>query len=153
MHATDGEWEVSGHFHRVASQKVFNLAKNVVFRLILLLTGWSPVLSHLLKGRIRKMLMLGQRPAPIHFQRTVAFSEDSIHITDQIIKKDGSRVTALSCADEFSVRYVPQSRYFQSHELRRFKQEMSAQQLHDLNATGSLTLTRRVSMGTDHVAK
>ncbi len=127
--------EVSGSCQWVPSHKVFNLTKNLAFRGVLLLTGWSPRLSHLLKGRIRKTLMLGQRPAPVTFKRQVAFEEGRVTVTDQLELTGEVRVTSLSFGDEFFVRYVPQSRYFQSQELGVSGVTLSEGELATLNQT------------------
>ncbi|MBD3279728.1 MAG: hypothetical protein GF390_03385, partial [Candidatus Pacebacteria bacterium] len=63
------KWRVTGQLQYVPSHKLFTPLKLVIFRLVLLLIGWQPKLAHLLKGQIRKMLILGQRQSPINFYR------------------------------------------------------------------------------------
>ena len=110
-------WEVSGHLHTVPSNKLFTPFKNVLFRGALVALGWSTRFSHLLKGNIRKTLMLGQRPVPVRFSRRLRLEGDAITLTDELHLDGNARLTDLSVGDEFFVRYVPQSRYFQSQEL------------------------------------
>lgn len=113
----EGGWEVSGYMNIVPSNKLFNPLKNIIFRTILLLIGWHPTLAHALKGKIRKMLMLGNRPIPVHFQRSLKVSPDKIVLTSEVKIEDSIKFNRLSFGDEFFVRYVPQSRYFQAQEL------------------------------------
>jgi len=116
--ADEGGWTVRGHLHIVPSHKVFSPFKNLLFRSALVALGWSPRFSHILKGNIRKTLMLGQRPAPIRFSRRMRVNGEAITLTDVICLDGDAHFMALSVGDEFFVRYVPQSRYFQSQELK-----------------------------------
>ncbi len=110
-------WEVSGNMNIVPSNKLFNPLKNIIFRSILLLIGWHPRLAHTLKGKIRKMLMLGNRPAPVRFKRSLKVTCDKIILTSEVKIEGNLKFSKLSFGDEFFVRYVPQSRYFQAQEL------------------------------------
>ena len=139
--------EVSGNCQWVPSHKVFSLTKNLAFRGVLLFTGWSPRLSHLLKGQIRKTLMLGQRPAPLTFRRRVRFEEERVLVQDEVRLEGDARVSSLSVGDEFFVRYVPQSRYFQSQELGVSGVTLDARQLAKLNETRQFVLERSVRLG------
>ena len=144
---TEHTLEVSGSCQWVPSHKVFNLTKNLAFRGVLLLTGWSPRLSHLLKGQIRKTLMLGQRPAPLSFRRRVRFEGEAVTVEDEVRLKGDARVGALAIGDEFFVRYVPQSRYFQSQELSVSGVTLDDEQLAQLNKTRQFVLERTLRPG------
>ena len=139
-------FQISGNAQWVPSHKVFNLTKNLAFRGVLLVTGWSPKLAHLLKGQIRKTLMLGQRPAPLAFQRRVSLAEDSVRLEDTLTLTGDLEVTSLSLGDEFFVRYVPQSRYFQSQELGVSGVTLDAEQLAQLNDERTFSMGRTVSL-------
>ena len=139
-------FEISGNAQWVPSHKVFNLTKNLAFRGVLLATGWSPRLSHLLKGQIRKTLMLGQRPAPLAFKRQVTFGEAEVTVQDTLKLEGELKLASLSLGDEFFVRYVPQSRYFQSQELSVSGVTLDREQLADLNKTRTFMLERKVSL-------
>ena len=139
-------FQISGNAQWVPSHKVFNLTKNLAFRGVLLVTGWSPKLAHLLKGQIRKTLMLGQRPAPLAFQRRVTLAEDSVRLEDTLTLTGDLEVTSLSLGDEFFVRYVPQSRYFQSQELGVSGVTLNAEQLAQLNGERTFSMGRTVSL-------
>lgn len=136
-------WTVSGHLHAVPSNKLFTPLKNIVFRAALVLLGWSPSLSHLLKGQIRKTLILGQRAVPIRFQRKMHSIGEKIALTDNIFI-DGKSVqfNALAVGDEFFVRYVPQSRYFQSQELAINGHTLDQADLDTLNQQQHIGLSR-----------
>ncbi len=114
---TEDGWNVTGNMNLVPSNKLFTPLKNVLFRIILILTGWQPALAHFIKGRIRKTLILGQREIPISFSRNLKISDDSITIYNRIELSKSIFLKSLSIGDEFFVRYVPQSRYFQTQEL------------------------------------
>ncbi len=115
--ADEQGWTVSGHLQAVPSNKLFNPVKNIVFRGLLVALGWNPGFSHALKGGIRKTLMLGRRPVPIRFRRSLRVEGETIHLIDELQREGDASLEALSVGDEFFVRYVPQSRYFQSQEL------------------------------------
>lgn len=114
---SENGWEVSGNMNIVPGNKLFNPLKNIIFRSILLLVGWHPALAHILKGKIRKMLMLGNRRIPVSFKRSLKVCSDKIALTSEVKIKDSIKFARLSFGDEFFVRYVPQSRYFQAQEL------------------------------------
>ena len=130
--------------HTVPSTNPFSLTEHVLFRAVLITFGWIPSFSHLLKARIRKRLMLGRRPVPVSFRRRLQMEEETLTLTDEV-RLDGSvRVAALSVGSGFLVRYVPQSRYFQSQDLASVVGELSRDQLHVLNTTHQLVLERKV---------
>jgi hypothetical protein len=142
--ADEEGWEVQGPLHIVPSHKVFNLFKNLLFRGTLLLLGWIPAFSHALKGNIRKALILGQRAAPVRFRRRFRWEGTAIVLTDEVELEGGVRFKALSVGDEFFVRYVPQSRYFQWQELDVTARPLSGTELAQLNTQGHVRLDRRV---------
>lgn len=141
---TESGWEVSGAFNRVPGHKLFTPARNILFRLTLILLGWSPRFSHWLKGTIRKVLMLGTRPVGLRFRRTLRIEPDAIVLSDELRRDGGPAVEELAVGGEFFVRYVPQSRYFQSQELEVRSEPLSAEQLEELNRTGCLRVERRI---------
>jgi len=138
--ANDEGWEVSGYLHAVPSNKLFTPLKNLVFRGALVALGWSPAFSHLLKGRIRKALILGQRPVPVRFHRRLCLDGDRLLLSDEVRLEGDVRFAALSAGDEFFVRYVPQSRYFQAQEFDVSGFGIDAQALTELHHTRQLGL-------------
>ena len=86
----------------------------ILFRLFLLLFGNHNFLSYWIKVAIRKVLIVGERPEKKSlFTRKFYFKEDSIYVEDLLKGIRGDFCTGF----DFSVRYVPQSRYFQEHEM------------------------------------
>ena len=124
---------ISGKFNQIPSNKYFNLFKNLLFRSTLLCIGWSPILSHNLKGIIRKILMLGNRRLNINFVRTIIFKNKFIKINNEIFLGKKLKFEFLSFGDDFFVRYVPQSRYFQSQELTGKKTDLSNDEIKKIN--------------------
>jgi len=120
-------FEVSGQLNIVPSNKLFSPLKFLLFRTVLVVMGWMPFFSHFLKGIIRKSLILGARTIPIHFRRRCEFFNTRVVLSDSLQIRGSQRFVRLSIGDEFFVRYVPQSRYFQSQELelKRFVVEDS----------------------------
>ena len=113
----DMGWTVFGQLNKVPSNKLFTLLKNIIFRSVLFLLGWSSSFSHFLKARIRKTLILGQRIIPVGFKRQLIINEGETILSDELNLHGKVKFKKLSFGDEFFVRYVPQSRYFQSQEL------------------------------------
>jgi hypothetical protein len=130
--SADG-WSVSGELNEVPSNKLFTPIKFIIFRMVLILTGWSPFLGHVIKGRIRKMLMLGNRRSNIRFNRTLRAGNDQIVLCDELSLGVGESFTSLAFGDEFFVRYVPQSRYFQSQELDIAQEPLSRDETTTIN--------------------
>ena len=112
----DDGWEVSGVLQAVPSNKLFTPMRNLFFRGVLVLLGWSPTLCHQLKGQIRKALILGQRPVPVRFARRLRIDGARLTLCDEIQVEGGVEVVALSVGETVFTRYVPQSRYFQTQE-------------------------------------
>lgn len=145
--ANEAGFTVSGSLQVVPSNKLFTPIKSIVFRSALVALGWLPAFSHLLKGNIRKMLMLGQRPVPAQFQRQMRFVGEDVHISDTVRllggsgDKDTAQFAALSVGGEFFVRYVPQSRFAQAQELDLYPYDLAAKDVSRLNAERHLTLT------------
>lgn len=142
---------VNGSLHMVPSNKLFTLFKNLLFRSALLVLGPVPAFSHWLKGAIRRSLMLGRRPVPVLFRRS--FDLSSLTLTTEISVQTGARVKAISVGDEFFVRYVPQSRYFQSQELEVEGLSLDPGRLDALNRGETVTLTASVSIDSQESRK
>ena len=80
------------------------------------------------------------------FRRTIRFDEQAegllVSITDRIERNNGPALTKVKIGDDFSVRYVPQSRYFQRFELNVNGSYLSQTDLDRLNREGSIQITR-----------
>lgn len=140
----DGSLTVEGHLNRMPSARVFTPLKTILFRTVLVLGGWSARFSHLLKGRIRRMLMLGARRVPVRFCRRIQLDGGGLLVEDVITPEKAVRFRSLSVGGEFFVRYVPQSRYFQLQELGIVEHPLDAAAVERLNAAAAICVTRRV---------
>lgn len=138
--ADEQGWEVGGSLHVVPSNKLFTPLRHILFRGVLVALGWIPRFSHVLKGYIRKTLTLGRRPVPIRFSRCLELNGEGITLIDKLWVDGDDKLAALSVGDEFFVRYVPQSRYFQSQELQVQGYQLSVEQLRQLNVERKLSL-------------
>lgn len=135
-------FSVSGSLHSVPSVKLFTPMKLIVFRIFLMVFGWHTGMAYRIKGLIRKLLMLKSKAASAAFKRVVAITDDSVCITDTITRLSSMQFASLQVSDEFFVRYVPQSRYFQSQEFDARGHTLNEEQLSALNNTGSITIER-----------
>jgi hypothetical protein len=108
---------VEGHLNRIP-YKYFSPLKMVIFRLAMMAIGWSTRLSCWAKGFIRRMLVVGKRLAPVAFRREITLGDGIVCVKDRLQREGRVRFRELQIGDEFSVRYVPQSLYFQSQELQ-----------------------------------
>jgi len=112
----NGKIEISGNLHRVPDQLPTPF-KMMIFRSILLTFGRSTKLAYWLKGKIRQMIITKSKIVPIKFNRIIEYSDTNIAVQDRIKLLKNESFNSLMIGDEFSVRYVPQSLYFQSQEL------------------------------------
>ena len=145
----DDGFAVSGALHAVPANKLFTPVTMIVFRIFLMLFGWHTGLAYRIKGLIRNLLMLKGGAAPALFYRDVSWKGRELHIHDNLIITGDVRFRALRISDEFFVRYVPQSRYFQSQELAARGYECPPEQLEDLNREKKLHLERVVDCETE----
>lgn len=136
----DNGFSVQGHLQVIPSNKVFSLAKFIVFRMVLFLLGWNAGFCHFLKGKIRAALILKTKKAPILFQRQVSVTESSITIDDKLTVEAPFDFSQLSFGGERFIRFVPQSRFFQKHELADSGLELDADALQRLNTKRKLHL-------------
>lgn len=137
---------IQGRCHK-APTKIFTPWKFIVFRVVMLLTGWTTWTAYHLKGLIRKILMLGAKPSPVRFERTIYFDKHSLSIKTKVVLENGARLRGLQIGDEFPARYVPQSRYFQPQELDVRGYTLSQQEIEQANLEGGVAVTESYSMG------
>lgn len=136
-------FSIAGRMQAPPPQKVFSLFKNLVFRGVLFVMGWSPGFCHFLKGKIRDVLILGQRAGPARFERRLDFEAGEVVITDEVSLDSGVRLSALSFGDDTFVRYVPQSRFFQRQELETSGYTLDPKELADLNRNETIRIEAR----------
>lgn len=139
-------WSVEGSLHVIPSAKLFTLTTNLLFRLALGVLGWSPHAAHWLKGRIRKTLILGRRPVPYTFTRTIEMTENALVITDELRNDGRLHFRRLFLGGEIPVRYVPQSRFFQPHELHSEGEFLPPPELERVNRGENIRRVRTISL-------
>jgi hypothetical protein len=137
--------QVAGDTHFVPT-KLFDPLKMMVFRTGMLALGWHARLAHEIKGGIRQVLMTAAKPAPLRFVRTIRRTADELIVVDTVKMAQSAEVARLRVGGDFSARYVPQSRYFQLHELDAPSHEVPTKHLQRLNTNGTLTVKRTLSL-------
>jgi hypothetical protein len=114
---SDDEFVVEGEMH-FAPFKLPTPIKMMAFRSGLLLLGWNTQLSYWMKGAIRSLFITRTKKSPVEFKRRIMLGEDKVIVEDKIKLKTSDKFRSLDIGDEFSVRFVPQSLYFQPQELQ-----------------------------------
>jgi len=82
----------------------------------------------------------------VTFRREVALSDQLLRVRDSIELKGNTTFSSLQIGDEFFVRYVPQSAYFQSQEFDAKGFFLSEEQLAMLNEKKSIVLEHTVDL-------
>lgn len=136
---------VKGKMNFVPSNKYFNILKLIIFRLTLFFIGWTP-LTHKLKGWIRKILMVGNRRTDVSFSKELIVNKHKLTIITKIFNVNKNKFISMSIGDEFFVRYVPQSRFFQSQELYIDCHTLGKNDLIKLNSTNTFTLRKSITL-------
>lgn len=143
---TDHRWSVSGSFNSIPSAKLFTLTTNLLFRFSLRALGWFPPAAHWLKGNIRKTLILGRRPVPCTFTRTFDIRDDALVLTDAVQNVGNLRFRRVALGGDIPLRYVPQSRFFQPHELSSPWTLLTPDELVRLNRGESVQRVRTIAL-------
>ncbi|MEW6740172.1 MAG: hypothetical protein AB1325_09750 [Nitrospirota bacterium] len=141
---SDDGWEAAGYLNTVPSNKLFTPLRNILFRCTMIVLGRIPAIAHLIKGYIRKMLILGQRTVPIRFRRSFKVNNGELILKTEVDVKGNVQFSSLAIGDEFFVRYVPQSRYFQTQELQASGMKISADMLNLLRKKRRLHVEARI---------
>ena len=88
--------------------------------------------------------MLGAKKMPLVFKRCIEMQNDQVTVSTQIKLDGATRIRRLKVGDEFHVRYVPQSRYFQPQELDVSGTFLTEDQLGRLNSGHPVTVRYNV---------
>jgi hypothetical protein len=119
--------------------------KMMALRTALLTLAWNTKLSYWLKGAIRDMFITNTKKAPVQFRREIIICGDKIEIGDKISKNASDKLLSINIGDEFSVRYVPQSLYFQQQELEVDGYQLEKELIDRLNASNWIELKRTIT--------
>lgn len=144
----DNMLAIKGRCHK-APTKIFTPWKFILFRVVMLLTGWNAWTAYHLKGLIRKILMLGAKPSPVRFERLIKMDERNLSIRTTVQLEPGAKLKGLQVGDEFPARYVPQSRYFQPQELDVRGYTLSKYEIESANLEGGIVITETFRLGDD----
>ena len=123
----------------------------MAFRAGLLLLGWNTQLSYWMKGAIRNLFITGTKKSPVSFSRKIRFDEREIIIEDIVHIRSSEKFDSLRIGDEFSVRYVPQSLYFQSQELGVDGFSLDEESLEALNQNKQATFIGRIEPSSNKI--
>jgi len=134
--------EASGRFHKIPTP-LFTPLKMMLFRAVMITLGRSTKLAYFIKNQIINMMMTSNKTVPVIFTRRIKYSQNVIiQDTIKLLKKVSFR--SLGIGDEFSTKYVPQSRYFQQYELSTRGLSLK-RLLNELNEKRNLKLTRVIT--------
>lgn len=139
----DGKCGVEGEMN-FAPFKLPTPLKMMAFRSGLLLLGWNTKLSYWMKGAIRSLFITKTKKSPVEFCRKIMFDEDHITVEDAVRLKTSDRFSTLRIGDEFSVRYVPQSLYFQPQEFETDGFSLDSNTISKLNQNKEATFKRTI---------
>lgn len=114
-------------------------AKMMAFRSLLLTVGRSTTASYWLKGAIRKLFITDTNRAAVGFERTLVDGNETFEVRDTLDLGESS-FDRLSVGGAFSIRYVPQSRYFSAEELQDQSVDIGGD---ELVGAERLTVTRQ----------
>ena len=117
----ESQCSTQGHLFKISNQ-CFNPPSFILFRITTLFLGFMGSLSFVIKVLIRHILITGSRPIrKTWFSRSFFLEEKKVVVQDSLKGAKGRFYTGF----DFSLRYVPQSRYFQKHELNMRPRELA----------------------------
>jgi hypothetical protein len=95
--------------------------------------------------------MFGTRSVPVRFHRRIQLAPGEVIVVDELQRTGDIDLTGLMFGDEFAVRYVPQSRFFQSTDLEAQGYALPPEALGAFQTTGRVRVTRRVDVASGQV--
>ncbi len=137
-------WEISGKMNIVN----FTPSRYKFFKAILKYIGWIPVLSKKLNACIKNSYKHSQFSDAILFTRKLNICIGSITLKDIIKLEKQLYFKALTIGGEFPVQFVPQSRFFQCHELNINEIDLNNEHLKILNAKKQITIKQTIDLKT-----
>ena len=141
---TENMGTVEGHMN-YAPFKYSSPLKMIAFRTALLTLAWNTKLSYWLKGAIRDLFITNTKKAPIQFKRVINFDNDKIEIEDKLSANVSNKFISVKIGDEFSIRYVPQSLYFQFQELEFNGYQLEKKIIERLNLEKGITIKSTIN--------
>ncbi|MCI0652583.1 MAG: hypothetical protein L0Z55_11955 [Planctomycetes bacterium] len=124
VHVDGNQARISGHFHE-ARFRYASPFKLILFRLLLLATGFSALASRGVKALLQRALVLRKVRAPVRFERTFSF-EAGLRVHDRIALGDGVELADLSLGSDIATKYTAIGEVFEPSRLERWT-SLSAQ--------------------------
>ena len=100
---------MQGFLGKVPTENTFNLIKNLIFRLLLLLCSKSTKASNFLKKFIRKFLMFSKNKQIYRLEASIDL--DTLRLEINILSDISAKPIDLDLGTTISDRYVPQSKF------------------------------------------
>ena len=104
-----------GYLAKIPTENSFNLIKNIIFRILLLLCSKSTYASNLLKKIIRRFLMYSRSQRKYFFK--ISLDLEVMEIDFYIKANKNARPINLQIGSTISDRYVPQSRFARDSDM------------------------------------
>ena len=137
---------VSGKMHVWATELPTPI-KMMALRSALITFGESTDLAYKIKGKIRERIILKNKAVPLSFERKITFSPQGCEILDTIDATEYSHSFVRGkVGDEFSIRYVPQSLYFQLQELGVSGRMLSSVEIDSLNQNKRFAMRQKIDL-------
>ena len=132
------EARVTGSFHHV-SFPYASPAKLILFRALLLATGFSPLLARWTKALLQRVLVLRKKTAPLRFERVFSFGA-GLKVRDRLWADGPLRLERLSAGSDLAVRYTAIGEVFHPSRLEEWLSFPEA--VEGLRRDGEVTLSR-----------
>ncbi|MBN2190393.1 MAG: hypothetical protein JW728_04185 [Candidatus Aureabacteria bacterium] len=140
-HSGSDPCHIKGIFYYY-KRRFMSPAKQVVFRLTLIVLGPFPCISKAFRKVLQKILITGKKEAPLSFERRFSLEEDGLVVTDLLLLTGGKTVNRLySTTDKVSV-YIAMAECFNRNMLMKWRQ-FAEDEVKDLNKARKLEITRR----------
>lgn len=98
-------------------KKLATPLKQIIFRLILVLTGKIPAMSVFIRKLLQKMLIVGKKTVPVDFERTFELSRDGLSVKDTLIAKKKINVKDIFLSTDKVSIYIAMSECFHAGAL------------------------------------
>ncbi len=138
--------QVTGLMHKWANELPTPL-KMMALRSALITLGSNTDMAYSIKGKIRERIILQNKALPLSFNRKIIWKENEFSVTDEINSESYPQSFLNGKkGDEFSIRYVPQSLYFQAQELGVSGKMLTIEQITELNDRKKMSITETVTV-------
>ncbi|MCK9555526.1 pectate lyase [bacterium] len=134
-------YRIKGNFYYY-KRKLMSPAKQVLFRMALMILGPMPRASAVFRKILQKVLITGKRKAPVSFERSFFFTEGGLVVKDLVFLTGGKNVSKLYFTTDKVSIYIAMAECFNQNMLLKWRQS-AADDIRDLNTARKLEITRR----------